>query len=364
VHPRGRSIFHLVLPALLSACSLTTFDRSPCQSHSECRDNFGLGSTCGDDGSCSAREEHPRCERSFPEGLLDDPEAARMSIVLGSLFDANNETHRAREKSIRMALRQINDEGGLEDRPFGVVMCSIQAGLENTSANDGTTPGALSAAGYLARVLEVPAIIGPTTSTDVLAVFEAIRDTDTFLISPSATSSALTAVDRSAPNDDTPGLLWRPAPPDSLQGLAIATDMSARDVSSVAVIAEAGAYGEGLFETFNETYDGFVRLDTFRDANQRAQAIVSAGASGADEVLFIASAQSDVELFLRNLGPMLRNVAIGQIVPGSHAAYLAQFLVPPEVQILAYIRNIVGDVHFRGAATPQSGQDPDYGDAG
>jgi branched-chain amino acid transport system substrate-binding protein len=83
--------------------------------------------------------------------------------------------------------------------------------------------------------------------------------------------------------------------------LAIATDMSARDVSSVAVIAEAGAYGEGLFETFNETYDGFVRLDTFRDANQRAQAIVSAGASGADEVLFIASAQSDVELFLRNL---------------------------------------------------------------
>jgi ABC-type branched-subunit amino acid transport system substrate-binding protein len=55
-----------------------------------------------------------------------------------------------------------------------------------------TLDGALDAARYLTETLEVPVLLGPSSSSDVGAVFQQVRERGTFLISPSATSPALT----------------------------------------------------------------------------------------------------------------------------------------------------------------------------
>jgi branched-chain amino acid transport system substrate-binding protein len=109
-------------------------------------------------------------------------------------------------------------------------------------------------------------------------------------------------LDVTAPNDQSPGLLWRTAAPDSLQGEVIADDMATRGVEKVTVIAQSGAYGEGLSEIFNAHFKGEIDLRVFSNKNQLTEAITEAGNSSAPEVLFIASAQEDVITFMSAAG--------------------------------------------------------------
>lgn len=118
------------------------------------------------------------------------------------------------------------------------------------------------------------------------------------MISPSATSPALTGMDSTTPSDVQPGLLWRTVPPDSRQGQQIAQDMMARDIRQVSVIAQTGAYGEGLSSEFARAYPYQFDLRVFSTPEQMREAIASAGAGPAREVLFIASAEDDVISFL------------------------------------------------------------------
>lgn len=282
--------------ALVSACSLGGVDHAECDTNRQCGASFGLGSVCESDGLCSAPVAHPRCASSFPADLFSDVEKHRDTIVFGTLLDQKNETHRARQNSIQLAIQQIDIEGGVDGRQFGLVFCSIEPGLGDNAET--TLDGALAAASYLTDTLEVPALLGPAGSSDVSAVFQAVRDRGTFVISPSATSPALTEIDEVAPTDERPGLLWRTAPPDSLQGQTIALDMTARGITSVAVIAQSGAYGEGLRDEFQKAFSQTPELRVFSNVNQLSEAITAVGSGSAQEVLFIASAQDDVVTFL------------------------------------------------------------------
>ena len=72
-----------------------------------------------------------------------------------------------------------------------------------------------------------------------------------------ASASPVTDLDPADVSDAEPGLLWRTAASDALQGVAIASDMlTGRDpaVTSVAAIHEVGAYGEGLYEVFASAF--------------------------------------------------------------------------------------------------------------
>jgi branched-chain amino acid transport system substrate-binding protein len=93
-------------------------------------------------------------------------------------------------------------------------------------------------------------------------------------------------------------LLWRTAPPDTLQGPAIAADMTARNVAKVFLIAQKGAYGEGLATVFQDAFDGDVTLRVFGSENERTALITEGGSAAAGEVLFISSTQSDLVAFL------------------------------------------------------------------
>ncbi len=142
--------------------------------------------------------------------------------------------------------------------------------------------------------------MGPSISADTLAVFAEVRDSGTLVISPAATSNALTHAEADMATDENPGILWRTVPPDTNQGATIAADMVSRNIASIAVVYQGGAYGEGLNEAFVEALGGAIPIDVsvaFTTSSERAEAFVAAGLSAAQEVLFISPNKVDVQAF-------------------------------------------------------------------
>lgn len=299
-------------------CSLTRFDHQPCQTHADCRQVFGFGALCDGDGLCapaSAATIPSRCAGPpFPADLFTRREQYRDAIVLGTLMDHSSAAHLVREKAVRLAVREMADAGGLDGRIAAVVFCDI---AENTQYDSlSRSNAAVASASFLSDALGVAAIIGPSASSDVEQVWDARGNPGTVIVTPAATSPALEALEPTS-SDDAPGLLWRVAPPDSLQGTVIADDMVARQISQVVVIRETGAYGEGLAQVFQDRFTANGGTTTIvsigADTDIGGAAAMAATAAG-PEVLFISSQQDWIVKFL--------NAASGQAGYGSKEIYL------------------------------------------
>jgi len=282
----------------LGGCSLSTLERSDCTSDNQCREAFGPGHGCGDDGFCRGVAAPKRCESTYPADLVARVAQGERWITFGSLFDRSLKTHQAREKAIQLALDQVNTAGGVDGTQMGMIHCTIETNEALDKLDD--EQALLTSARYL-QDYGVLAIIGPSSSADTQKVFQELSSM--LLISPAATSPALTALDPQDVSDDKPGLLWRTVAPDSLQGLAIAQDMlggqgRTTTVSAVAVVHETGAYGDGLYLAFAKaiSQDGRIALTElpYSDESSRDQQIAAAGNGSYDEVLFIASPTSDL----------------------------------------------------------------------
>lgn len=287
------------LALALASCSLSRSDVTACSSSSRCREVFGFGSVCNADGYCEAMRKNPRCNASFPKDLLSRPESYPSAILIGSLMDRSLATHVAREAAIILAATQADEAGGLGGRYFGVVLCDIAKNTNYDSLDH--TEAAAEAARHLADAYGVSAIVGPSASTDAVAVYQALKERDVLLISPSATSPALSSLDDKNPTDAAPGRFWRTAPPDTLQGAAIALYLQAKAAGSVVVIHESGAYGEGLSSVFDGTFSGLggqTTLSSFSTSAERDAAIATASKSAAPWVLFVSSQTADAVAFL------------------------------------------------------------------
>ncbi len=286
----------IVASASLSvACSLTAIDPQPCNDDGDCRHAFGVGSVCQDDGYCSTRQIHPRCNQSWPPELLVAPDTYGDAIVIGSLFSFVD--HLDTRNAAELAIRELELQQGLAGQRIAMLHCDATA-MVGDGKDD--LEGSADAARFLAEVIGVPAIVGPRGSSRTQAVFEAVRDDDVLVISPSATSAALTGIDAIDPSFEQPGLLWRTVPPDTLQSEVIAADMRDRGVTRVAVAYQTGAYGEGLaslFETrFMATGGVSVERQPFSDG-QFAGIVAQVGdalvAGSIDEILFVSSDLAD-----------------------------------------------------------------------
>ena len=287
--------------AVAAGCSLTRPQVDECSTNADCRDAFGVGTACGSDGLCEKAAPNPRCNQTFPDDLLVRPENHPNTVVFGSLMDRSSGSQVQRENAVRLAAMQLTDQGGYDGKNFGIVFCDVAEDPKYDSL--ARTEAAVSAARHLVDAYAVPAIIGPSASPDALAVFEAVENDGVLVMSPAATSPELTSADVPVASNDAPGLLWRTAPPDSIQGLAIAKwfEQSQPSVTHVAVIYEQGPYGTGLkdvfvsaFATASETVDEL----PFANASARDTATLQAGASAAQAVLFFSSQTTDAAAFL------------------------------------------------------------------
>lgn len=293
----SRGLF-LLLTGLAAGCSLTRPKINNCDNNSECQASFGYGMVCVA-GRCQRAPPNPRCTVAQPADLLVQPGRYVGWHVYGSLEDRSSRTQMARENAVGLATTEVDQQGGLGGKSIAFVFCDI----EQNSAIDklSRTDAAVETARYLARQIGVPAIVGPSSSPDTLAVFNAVKDYGTLVISPAATSPALTGIDTPAATDENPGLLWRTVPPDSLQGNAIAKYLLGQGVKSVALVEETGAYGEGLAGVFLPAFQqggGNAHVYSFTSPALRDSAIKSAGSDPASEVLFISSQTSDVIAFV------------------------------------------------------------------
>jgi branched-chain amino acid transport system substrate-binding protein len=287
----------LALGFALSGCSLSTLDHVECTDNALCRSAFGLGSVCGEEGFCEGAAPNPRCDETTPPDLLTRPEDHPDVIVFGSLVDRAFDV--PVERAFQLAVVQVNQSDGLEGREFGLVACNYEDDSEIDSMTQ--EEAALDTATYLVDVLGAPVLLGPSTSVLTGVVWEEVSPRGSVVVSPSATSPALTYVDGLDKSDENPGTLWRTAPPDSLQGRAIAVDLRQLGMTSVGVVRQDGAYGEGLAQVFLEAFqDGTHTADTYPwgTSAQRDEAVASASQSGVEVVLFISSELADGIAFL------------------------------------------------------------------
>jgi ABC-type branched-subunit amino acid transport system substrate-binding protein len=218
--------------------------------------------------------------------------------VFGALSDRSAPAQVIRERAVRLAVKEAGQAGGLDGRPVGVVLCNVAARAELDNLT--RTEAAVASAGFLARTLGVPAIVGPSASADAQQVWEAVRPAGTLVISPAATSPTFADLEP-AGSDERPGLLWRTAPSDALQGPLMADDMLARDVRAAVVIRETGAYGEGLASVFSKRFTGAggtVQLLSISGEADIAAVLPRAAAERAPEILFVSSQQAWVTRFL------------------------------------------------------------------
>ena len=238
---------------------------------------------------------HPRCTRSFPVGLLEGTSGSGDAFVIGTIFDGTVETHQARERAIQLAFSEVRDLDGIEGREVGIVFCTneVNPGLDDLDQ----AAASAEVARFLGEELGISVILGPPSSDSVRATFEATTSTGTLLVSPSATSASLTELEGPA-SDESPGRLWRTAAPDAFQARVIADDLTMRGVTTVAVIAQDGAYGNGLADELELAFGGTVTRHSFANASARNTAATDAGASDAGEVLFFSSQTSDVSAFV------------------------------------------------------------------
>lgn len=283
-----------------TSCTLTSLDPDACDSSDACKRAFGVGSVCGADGYCSEPLTHPRCQRSWPSEVLDEPEQFADAIIVGSLFGFAD--HGDTLLAAELPIRQVMAQSGLDGRAFGIVHCDTGA-MAGDDLDD--IEGAAAAARFLADAIGVPAIIGPRGSSRTQAVYEAVRDRNVLVISPSATSPSLTGLDAPDPTFEAPGLLWRTVPPDTLQSQVIAADMRDRGVTDIAALYQSGAYGEGLVALLESELIAAggqtvqrLPFESGQFATMVATVAESLSTGEVDEVLFVSSDIADYIDFL------------------------------------------------------------------
>ena len=175
---------------------------------------------------------------------LEEPKAsAPMKIGLMLNFSGSPETAADRQRAFDLAIRHINEAGGVLGMPVEAV--------EVDSTRDPQL--GVEAARRLVEAEGVHAIVGPTASAIALPVAELVAGpAGVPTISPSATSPQLTA----ATDDD---YFFRTTLSDTAQGPILARVTRERGFDNVGLVYIDDPYGQGLARSFEESWDGQLR---------------------------------------------------------------------------------------------------------
>lgn len=328
----------LLLPLALLAlpgCLLGNIGADACVSDAECAAAFGLGSTCsagycseppacttGHDcrrlagfGACvegACRAELPasdRCGAGNEFGMIEPEDVADKvgtSRLVGTMLSMSQASSQAVANAGRLAIREINRSGGdAQGAELGMIVCD-NGGPMNSAMGDERKALIEGSLDYLAGTLGVPFILGPATSSDSITAINYLveKQYPTVLISPSATSPALSATPDKLADSDPYGLFWRTVPSDELQAQVLATDVIGADPAllKVAVVHLQDTYGTGLASAFQMAFTAqvgkTVTLFPFDAATDMATLAGSVAADAPDAVLVIAIQATDATAFL------------------------------------------------------------------
>ena len=269
---------------LLSACSLLVVGSDvQCQNDGDCG-KLAAGATCSADkvcvgggvgGACKVNADCPDqnggpalCRKSdhtcvallsqdCPRILAKGAAAVKNddAIILGTIFSlkgVNQASGVARTNSAELAASEIEENivglpGGTGGKPRPLVFVACDDSSDNTIAT--------RAAQHLKDV-GAPALIGPGGSGLVTAAAQnATIPGGMFLITPSATSTSLSAFNN---------LVWRTAPSDVLQAVALRDQINALETKfkvdnpavtkvKLTIVYQNNTYGSGLLDAMTKT---------------------------------------------------------------------------------------------------------------
>lgn len=325
----------------LSACLSSQVEYVPCSSNTDCRSAFGRGWTCEESGLCAEAPIPSRCT-SYPEGVLTNLPEYEDWILLGSIFD--NSDFEIMTKAARLAVVNVNTRDGLDGTPYGIVECNNESNVVYDGLDTNEATAAVGT--YLADALGLPTIIGPATSTRTEVAYNNDSPFGTLHITPSGTSPSLTALDGTISTDEEPGLLWRTAPPDSLQGAVIAEELRALGASRVGIVAKVGTYPESLAAVFQQHWDNgnlSSRLELYNEVGDLGPLITLFDAPEYDAVLVISPISSEMAAFLNGASASEFNYADKKAIFLPDAAYNVQVLdeAAPAISLFPTIRGTI-----------------------
>lgn len=186
--------------ALAAGCSFTTATGfQECAADVEC----GASSACSSGYCLPMPAGCRRDESSAFETPGRIPVAALLPLTDEGVRDLSEEQGL---NAFRLAVAEANQGGGVNSRPFGLFVCDI-------GSNDGGLEPQLE---WMVQNAQVPAVLISGSGATFLAAKNAVRrDAGTFIISPTATSDALTT------SHQLEGNVWRVSPPDTFQAKVV-----------------------------------------------------------------------------------------------------------------------------------------------
>jgi branched-chain amino acid transport system substrate-binding protein len=140
---------------------------------------------------------------------------------------------------VNLALQQINEAGGVLGTD--VVLTEADSGTNESVASDSVN--------QLLRD-NVDAMIGAASSRISLSIIDRVTGSEVAQCSPSNTGATFTNYE-----DSDPGYYFRTAPPDNLQGPALAQTITQDGFSQVGIIALNDEYGQGFAEFLSQALD-------------------------------------------------------------------------------------------------------------
>ncbi len=291
-----------------SATSAVDFDR--CTSNAECRAGFGPLAQCNvDTGLCDKLEVHPRCESYYPPNLFDQDDEAvsthKDTIILGSMFDQTPDVGddlliKAAELAVIEANDAANTDRGVDGRLFGIVHCRYDEAFEGDVLSEDEATREI--ADWLGNTLGVAAIVGPGTSSTATATFETLQDLQVPIVSPSATSEALSTIDGVEKTDANPGQFWRTVGADNNTGTVMVGEIEKVPDQVVKVVHIDDSYGNGLASALSAGFSGDAELIPYTGENIIPNVVFSLANEDWDVIVFIGASVNEVNAFITAAG--------------------------------------------------------------
>ena len=244
---------------------------------------------------------------------------------------------------VQMAVDEINAAGGVNGKPVSLVF-----------ADDGTSPDvAATSLNTLVTSDKVNAILGPAASGTALGILDKIKTDGVVACSGSTTSSGLTQ-----PGGAAGGFFFRTAPPDKLQGPALAQLIVGDNKTKVAILTRNDSYGTGFGKALQTalTQSGatVVANDAYDPAASDFHAdVAKIVGKGADAVVVIGfnddGAKVLKEMIAQNIGPKQIQIYTAD---GMQSSSLGKSVDPTNPGIVAGIKGTAPAAAPSGVTNP------------